>query len=472
MSANAPKFADAEVKATRQKIGSAGLALIARAPHFGLAWAKMRPIARVPSETQAGTWEVDRAGVLYADPAWTAKLNEHEAQFVLAHEIMHVLSGHQQRSVSLGLRRPDGYTVPGQEQNLKVWGIAADMAINHALKADSIGSMPKCGVLPPAEYIDAKFRLDAESIYFWLLKQLQSAPQGGQGRRGQSASAAQVAQLVAEAGDNPQPTAGCQPKPAPGDGEGQGDGQSNAGAAPGAPKAGAGGQGQPKPAPIDWNDVRASVEACARQIGGQFAGQGSAVANLLAPAPTKMDWRRLCRQGAETVSATAEERDRRTYSRIARRPELVAGILRPGHVGTEGTLGVACDVSGSIDRAMVAKIAGHMQRICSQFPNVRVIFVTHTDRVEYSAVLKPGGDLAKVLEGLRHTGGTRAAPAYARTLELNKGKKVDTFIHFTDGYIESRWPDPPGKKFVIGLCGGGQGGTKHPEGARVVPVEG
>ena len=67
-------FTEQEKRACRQKIGSAGLTLVATFPHFGLAWAKMRPIAKVPAQTQGGTWEVDRKGTLYADAAFTASL--------------------------------------------------------------------------------------------------------------------------------------------------------------------------------------------------------------------------------------------------------------------------------------------------------------------------------------------------------------------------------------------------------------
>lgn len=466
---HARKFTADEVRATRQKIASAGLALVAQAPHFGLAWAKMRPRAQVPSATQGGTWEVDRTGVLYADPKFTATLADKEAQFILAHEIMHVLADHHSRAVALGLVDERAYVRPGREAECEVWNWACDMAINYALKRDEIGTCPEHALLPPDEYIQAQFPLYAESIYFWLLKQMkggQSGQSGGAGGQGQpKPGKGQPGQGKGPQGQGaggagaPLPGAGCAPVPGKGDGQGKEPGQQ-----------GAGGQGGGGQTPIDWNDVRREVEACARQLGGKFAGRGSAVADLLAPTPSRVDWRKLCRQGYEHVSSEAEERSRRSFSRLARRPELVAGILRPGHIGTEGTLAGVCDVSGSISREQVAQIAGHMLKLCKQFPQVKVIFVAHTDRVEFAQVLKPGGDLASIMKGLKHTGGTRVQPAYDKVLELNKGKKVDNLIHFTDGFIENPWPEVPAKRFIVGQVGSGDGGTPKPDKARVVPV--
>lgn len=451
---NQPKsWTPEEQKACRTKIGAAGMTLVATAPHFGLAWAHMRPRAKVPSATRGGTWEVDNKGVMYADPHFTATLSAAQAQFVLAHEIMHVLGGHFERAIALGLIDSSGKITPGKEQEIDVWGQATDMAINNALRADKIGDAPKDALFPPQEYLDQKFRLDAESIFFWLLKNPQHQQGGGQGQPqpgGQPGGKA--------------PGAGCLPIPSP-DGAGASEGQApgQAGDKPG--------QGPSLPA-IDWKEVARGVEALARQLGGKFAGKGSAVADLLAPTPSRTDWRKLCRQGFEHVSSEAEERSIRSFSRIARRPEVTAGILRPGHIGTEGTLAGVCDVSGSIGRETVAKIAGHMLRICRQFPTVKVIFVAHTDQVVYAKVLKAGGSIADIMEGLKHSGGTAAQPAYEEVLKLNKGRKVDTLIHFTDGYIEHVWPDVPAKQLIVGQCGDGQGGTPKPHGARIVPIHG
>lgn len=450
---NTPKpqrtFTPAEIRATQQKVGAAGLGLVVCAPHFGLAWGKMRPMAKVPGPTQQGTWEVDRRGVMWVDPEFTATLSIDEAVFVLAHEIMHVLCDHQGRSVALGLRDERGYTMPGQNLKLRVWGIAADMAINHALKKDNIGKCPASGALPPKEYITAGLRLDAESIYYWLLQRIDEG--GG-------------ASFMPDPDAEPMPTAGCLPvqgeTPAPGAGEPDEQGV-----------AGKGMGNAPGMSPEEVRQMRREVELTAQQMGGRLAGKGSAVAELLAPTPSKMDWRRLCRQGMEHVDSEAEERSVRTYARLPRRPGLSKSILRPGRIGTSGTLAAVCDVSGSISRETVRKIAGHMLRICSQFPTVKVIFVAHTDRVEYSKVLKPGGSVDDIMEGLKHSGGTAAQPAYDEVKKLAKGKPVDTLIHFTDCYIEDVWPVVPAKQLVIGKCGDGQRHTEPPPKARMVPVD-
>jgi len=456
--ATAPVIADAKlIRETREKVGAAGLTMISGAPHLGLAWAQAKPRAVVPGKTQGGTWEVSADGVLYVDGEFTKTLTPPQATFVLGHEMMHVLLQHFERAVELGLATPEGKSVPGKERELDAWAQAIDMAINHALRTDKVGEPPPNVLFPPQEYLATGGPMAAEPIYYWLLAQ-KGAEGEGEGNPDPNAPSAPPKG----------PGRGCMPlPPVAGQGAG-GQGQSD----PNAPPQPGQGQGAPAPAPIDWKQVSREVEALAREMGRQ-AGTGSAVADLLSPAPARSGWKKLIRAGFETVSADAEDRNRRSHARIARRPDLLPGIIKPGLVGTDGTIAFVLDASGSVSRELLAKAAGHILACAAEFPSVKTILVTHTDRVEFAQVMKPGGSVADVKKATGFTGGTLAGPAYEKVREMAKGK-VDSLIHFTDCELfEERWPEAPARRLIIGECGEAAtrgAGTERPAGARKVPV--
>ncbi len=467
----ASPFTAEQIRATREKVGSAGIALVSRAPHFGLAWAKMRPRAQVPGVVPGimKTWAVTADGVVIADPDFTATLTIGQATFALAHEILHVLMDHFQRAVDMGIAAVDAAgkldVPPSRREDWAILGEANDMAINHALKQDGIGDASIPGILfPPAEYLATGGPITSEAIFWWLKKNQKARPQPKEGQ-GQGQGQPKEGQ------GQPAPGQGCNPLP-PQAGQGKG----GEGDQPG--KGGEGDQpgknGQPGPGQIDWKQVRREVEAFARE--GMGRGFGTAVADLLSPKPAATDYKKVIRQGAQHVNHEAEERSRRTFSRLSRRPFGDVSILRPGHIGTTGTIAIAADCSGSMSRTAVAKIAGEALKVCAQFPNVRVIFVTHTSEVTFAKILKPGGSVKDITAGLAFTGGTAAAPAYAKIRELaGEGVKVDTLIHYTDCYIESPWPDTSfARQVVIGECGEASAnpavGTPRPPKARRLPV--
>lgn len=106
------------------------------------------------------TASVDVKGFIYMNPEFAAKLLDTELQFVVAHELMHLLMLHHERR---------------GDRNSFLWNIACDLIINRTLKnlADKVGSTL---FKMPAEVIIAdedQAELTAEQLYSEIPEPLQ-----------------------------------------------------------------------------------------------------------------------------------------------------------------------------------------------------------------------------------------------------------------------------------------------------------
>ena len=221
--------------------------------------------------------------------------------------------------------------------------------------------------------------------------------------------------------------------------------------------------------PEDWADAgleegprRALAEAMAEAFTlarASGAGTGtSAVLDLLAPVPPRLDWRNILRHGVHLARATLR-RDRQSYTRVDRRREPQDGILLPGWRSDEVRIAVLVDVSGSMERAWVARIASEIRALSRQFPEARIWLGTHTDRLCWSGWVQEGTLSEEMAtRALGWSGGTNPEPAYQAAREAGKFEAV---IHFTDGIFPvDRWPAlPPGARLVVGVFGDGDAGA-------------
>lgn len=446
----------AEVKEATRSLQKAGESLSWTAGFIALPWLKVKPQAEVSDKIE--TYSIGADGKYTVNPKWYASQRPDERVFELAGGMMKFLMRHFDRSVALGLTDPTtGAALPGQEHNKSVWDRASAMVINAPLQADAIGRAPADAIFPPGDY---KGPLDAESLYYHLLKQTPPPPpgqppppQGGQG-----------------AGQPPPPHAGggTQPPQQPqggGDKKDQGDGDGGDG---NAPQTGQPGQGAGGLSPDDIDQMRRECEALARQ-----AGRGSHCVEALKPKTVRTNYRSVIPAGLDMANTEASERTQTTYSRAARREALDPGVILSGRIGTDPTIVVVIDFSGST-MAYAQKFVDHAQKLATDFPQTKILLIAHTDRVTYKAWLKPGGEPAKLSEASKVSGGTDFAPAYdAAREEARKlpGARFDSLVHFTDGFNYREWPMPPAKRLVVGLCGADSAGhTPLPCPAKIIPV--
>lgn len=443
-------------KEARRFIQKAGEALSWSAGFLALPWIKVKGLLKV--DEKVPSYSIGADGVLSINPKWYNEQRSDERVFELAASMMTFLMRHHDRGVDLGVTDPaTGGPTPGQEQNHAVWNRARAMVVNAPLAADSIGKAPADALMPPPGY---KGTLDAESLYYWLLKNEPPPPPSDDNNgQGQGQGGAQPPPPSPHAGGDTQPPQQPSQKPDQSDGEG-GSGQ--------APQTGQPAQGSGGLSPDDIDQMRREVEALAR-----MAGQGTHCVDALKPKTVRTNYKSVIGAGLDCASTESSERTKNTYSRAARRESFDENTIKPGRIGEDPSICVVIDFSGSTGM-FAQKFVDHAQKVATDFPNVKVLLIAHTDRVTYQSWLKPGGDAAKLEEASRFSGGTSFAPAYdAARLEARKliGGKFDALCHFTDGdNISSVWPMPPARRFVVGLCGGQFGSTPLPCPAKVIPV--
>lgn len=422
------------------------------------------------------TAAVAREGVIW-NPEFVRKCSLAEIVFTIFHETLHEALDHVGLARELGLVDAEGRIIPGKEADIETFGEAADALINTIAERDRIGRL-----VPGVVKLDPSYDgpLDTRAIYYWLQAhkpQKQPQPQNEQGqgqgqgqRQGQGQGQGQKPDPRLRA-----PGQGCVPLAHPGPGEGQpedgDDGQPGQGQEQGQ-KPGQPGQGQK---PGQGHGQKPGLGDAEREMMratiAQHAGTGSALAEAIAPKKKRSGWREVLRMAAQTVAMDSADRSRPSYARGSRREPLDPGIILPGYVGTEATLCVVLDVSGSMSAHREA-IASECLAIARDFPNTRVRLIAHTDRVVFDEWMRPGGDPDAITKATGHTGGTRVAPAYEAARAVRA--RWDALVHFTDAEVESPWPDAPARRLVIGVTGPasvtGELASEPPAGARIVPV--
>jgi hypothetical protein len=417
------------------RIVDAGIALAYNPRGAGIAavWAETLR-QHVKFDDAVGTARVDEHGVWLA-PDWFASLSPKGKIYLIGHATMHLALGHHDMARRLGIQ-------PGSRRD-ELLGLATDVIINNALDKDGIGEHPTDEEHRGIRLSDPMFYgydgpLESGALYHWLVaKEPKGRGAGGQGKpqsgRGQA-------------------MAGCLPRGLPRKSNGQGEPQTQAEREAGEHLAS--------------ERARATI----REL-SQRAGVGSAIADLLAPRPSRVSIRDMVRAGFERASEHARNRALPSYSRAGRR-EYGGGIVTPGKIGTEARVAFVGDVSGSMSGDGAWLLQGVVLSVAAEFPAVSVYFCTHTAKVEWEGWLRRGGDKAAVKKATGFTGGTSFAPAYEAVREAgSKRGKFDALVHFTDGFNDGSWPESPARKLIIALYGEGNGMTPPPAGAKVLKTE-
>lgn len=425
----------------RQMLQQIGISLAFTAPGIGAAWVgKMRD--RVYNDPKATDFQI-RGDGLAVNVEAVLSGSPSQNLFKIANQTMKVALDHGALAVQLGLLTDTGEKV-GSKKDWEALGLAEDLVINTALIKDRIGQAPpeaitmaKLGEKLKADAPAYDGRFETTALFYHIQQWLKEEP--GDDNNGQ------------------------------GDGGGQGDGEG-------------GGQDAPQPATGEGNaaegtmGMEPSERHQMREIMASI-GKGTSVAEALEPPPVRSSFEKVIKAGAEATSLTAASRTVRSYSRMCRRENpLDPDVALPGAIGTEASLCVMLDASGSVGEEAVARCAAHVIKVQRVFPGMRCFFITHTSEVCWEGWLKPGGDLSALNAATKFTGGTDDESAYEHVRKVAPKGGFDTMIHFTDGELPGNaWPDVPARRFVVGLVGKNSLDPddimrKPPPGTRVVPV--
>jgi len=435
-----------------KKISDAGEAIAFKAPGIAAVWlGKLR--GKIELTDKVKTAEVSD-GKLWVNPSYLDGLHPAEALFVIAHEVLHVALGHTGMAESMGLLNPDSTVNSEKKREWNKLGEAKDMLINTLLEEDNVGRAPAGALKLPGDYEGPRETL---ALYYWLLEQ-EDPPgdgegdgdegdgegdggAGGQGQGDGDEGDGEGDGQQGPQGDQPSPGSGCQPR-AP-QGASQADNQQEA------------------------TEARTTLQ----QLG---IGKGTSIAEALKPVPSRTGWREVIGAGLAAASTEASNRTTKTYARASRREPIDPGIVLAGYTGSDPSICVLFDVSGSVSRTLVEKSAGHLLKMASEFPLMRIFFATHTDEVCWSGWIKAGGDVNAITEATSYSGGTDARPAYEAAQQAAPKGGFDCLVHFTDCDLPGDWPESPSKRLIVGALGRASLGElycKPPAGARVIPVQ-
>jgi predicted metal-dependent peptidase len=407
--------ADALVKRCKAQAMSLGW----KTPFFlpAIARVEFRCNSKIPTAC------VDLRGRIDVSPVFAATLKDSELQFVIAHELMHLLMLHHDRR--------------GHREPLK-WNLATDRIINRTLQnvANVIGagsfSMPKLdgkdiGVIAD----DSQAEWTAEQLYQVepepppSLQQLFSngmVPVGG----------------------------GCGPLP----GNGAGDDQDDDGTQ------------SDDTFKREWRECAAQAQLQGRQAGDQA---GNLLADLLDVPPPKVRWSEVLR-GALSRAIAEAGRDDVSWSRRSRRSTVE--IILPGGITHRCKAAVVIDTSGSMSAEDLARAVAETTAIVDH-THVPVFLVAHDHKVQEACWITPGAK-SKVHESIKKRmkgrGGTSFVEAYQRVDE--EKTKFNVMVHLTDGEIYDDWPARPMKarRMVVALLGSANK-KEVPSDARCIEVE-
>jgi predicted metal-dependent peptidase len=303
------------------------------------------------------------------NPEFVDSLTDEEVKFLVAHECFHPMLEHNFRR--------------GERQG-KRWNMAADYVINKLLTDESIGRMPKVGLLDANIYNAGHGT--SEGIYNILPEQDES---GGSG-----------------AGEPGGPLDDCE------DGDGS--------------------PAEQQQQQAEWKVKVAQAAQAAKMMGKMTANMQRLVDEVLQP---KVDWREVMQRFL--VKART---DQRSFARFNRR-FIAQGLYLPSVSGEQmGEVCFAVDCSGSIDQKTVNQFAAEIKRVKEDLmpERIHVLYfdseVSHVESYEQHDELdiKPHGG-----------GGTDFAPVFDKIIEL--GINPVAIVFLTDLCCNSfgNQPDAP-----------------------------
>jgi len=287
------------------------------------------------------------------NPEFVDSLTDEEVKFLVAHECFHPMLEHNFRR--------------GDRQHKK-WNVAADYVINKLLTDESIGRMPKVGLLDPNIYNAGHGT--SEGIY----NILPDMPDDGSGP-----------------GDPGNALDDCE------DGDGS--------------------PAEQQQQQAEWKVKVAQAAQAAKMMGKMSANMQRLVDEVLQP---KVDWREVMQKFL--VKART---DQRSFSRFNRR-FIAQGLYLPSVSGEQmGEVCFAVDCSGSIDQKTVNQFASEIKRVKEDLMPERIHVLYFDSEVSHVESYEQHDDLDIKPHG---GGGTDFAPVFTKIIELGINPVAVVFL--------------------------------------------
>ena len=371
------------------RIITARIGLLLRHPFFGNMATRLRIVA---ADEWLGTAAVDGRNLYYNTQFFNA-MNNKEIEFVVAHEILHMVFDHMGRR---------------DDRDPMIYNISADYIVNNTLVRDRIGTIPSIVQC----YQDFKYEgWTSEEVYDDVYEQ---AKQNGE------EFLKQLGEMLDEHLD------------AEGD-EGASDGgeseDSNGNATS---------KSQPKYSKEEAKQIKDEIKENMISA-AQSAGAGNvpgAVARMIKElTEPKMNWREIIRQSIQSTI-----RSDYTFSRPSRKGQMSGAILPSMDFEQTIDVAVCIDMSGSIGEVQGKDFLGEVQGIMEEFPDYNIkVWCFDTDVYnEEDFEANDGKDLLDY--ELMGGGGTDFMANWTYMKEQEYVPKK--LIMFTDGYAWDSWGDP------------------------------
>jgi len=379
-----PDLTDAQLdemdKEVYERIITARVGLLLRHPFFG----NMATRLKIQRADWLPTAAVDGRNLFYNVQFFNAMDNK-EVEFVLAHEILHMVFDHLERR---------------DDRDPRLYNISADYIVNNTLVDERIGTIPSIVNC----FQDFKYRgWTSEEVYDELFEEAE--------KNGKE-FLEQLGEMLDEHIDW----------------EGDGDGEGKDGK----------GKSRPKYTKEEREQIKDEIKEAMIQA-AQSAGAGNTPAGvqrlIKEITEPKMNWRELIQQQIQSTIKSDY-----TFSRPSRKGWHTGAILPGMNFMDTIDICVGIDMSGSIGNSQAADFLGEVKGIMEQFKDYKIKIWCFDTQVynedDFSA--DDGRDITEyeVVGG----GGTDVMCNWNYMKENNIQPK--RFIMFTDGYAWDSWGDP------------------------------
>ena len=365
------------------RIITARVGLLLRHPFFGNMATRLKIEA---ADDWLPTAAVD-GRKLYFNTQFFNAMDNKEVEFVIAHEILHMVYDH------LGRR---------DDRDPMLYNIAADYIVNNLLVDDRIGKKPSIVDC----FQDFKYRgWSSEEVYDDIKKESDKKGQEWLDQLGEMLDE----HLDMDGGDD----------------DGDKDGNNK-------------GSGRPRYSKAEVDQIKDEIKEAMIQA-ASAAGAGNVpagVARMIKEmTESKMNWRELLRQQIQSTI-----RSDYTFSRPSRKGQMSGAILPGMNFADTIDICVALDMSGSIGTEQGADFLGEIKGIMDEYQDYRVkVWCFDTKVYNEQDFTADGGDDLSEYE-IMGGGGTdfMANWTYMKDNDIVPKK----FIMFTDGYAWDSWGDP------------------------------
>jgi len=378
------------------RIITARVGLLLRHPFFGNMATRLKILA---ADDWLPTAAVDGRN-LYYNTQFFNDMDNKEIEFVVAHEILHMVFDH------LG-RRGFG----GEDRNPMLYNIAADYIVNNTLVRDRIGEKPKIvDCFQDFKYED----WTSEEVYDELFEEAK--------KNGEEALK-QLGEMLDEHLDMDE-----------GD-EGSSSGEESEGKDSNGNNVS---KRRPKFSDEEMKQIKDEIKenmlsaAQAAGAGNVPVGVQRMIKQLTEP---KMNWRELLRQQIQSTIKSDY-----TFSRPSRKGQMSSAILPGMNFQDTIDIAVSIDMSGSISNTQAEDFLGEVKGIMDEYQDYNIkIWCFDTAVYNEQDFSSDSGDDLLDYE-IKGGGGTNFMANWEYMKET--GYVPKKFIMFTDGYAWDSWGDP------------------------------